>query len=120
MPLSSSLKTWSKVCRYWGESDRRQGPKIEVPRSLAHYWQRRQHASEGRRYYFDELKKVQIFRFVELCEQYGYREGNTHEMPILIGISVLTMDRYIGWLIWVGVGWFVLGAFLLGYRGEHL
>ena len=29
-----------------GENDRRQGPKIEVPRSLAYYWQRRQHASE--------------------------------------------------------------------------
>jgi len=63
-----------------GENDRRQGPKIEVPRSLAYYWQRRQHASEWRRYYFNELKKVQILRFVELCEQYGYREGNTHEM----------------------------------------
>ena len=25
-------------------------------------------------------KKVQILRFVELCEQYGYREGNTREM----------------------------------------
>jgi hypothetical protein len=41
-------------------------------------------------------------------------------MAILIGINVLTMDRYAGWLIWVGVGWFVLGAFLVGYRGEHL
>ena len=41
-------------------------------------------------------------------------------MAILIGISVLTMDRYVGWLIWVGVGWFVLGALLLGCRGEHL
>ena len=29
---------------------------------------------------FYELKKVQILRFVELCEQYGYREGNTREM----------------------------------------
>ena len=63
-----------------GENDRRQGPKIEVPRSLAYYWQRRQHASEWRRYYFNELKKVQILRFVELCRQYGYREGNTREM----------------------------------------
>jgi hypothetical protein len=61
-------------------NDRGQGPKIEVPRSLAYYWQRRQHASEGRHYYFTELKKVQILRFVELCEQYGCREGNPHEM----------------------------------------
>jgi hypothetical protein len=28
--------------------------------------------SEWRHYYFNELKKVQILRFVELCEQYGY------------------------------------------------
>ena len=41
-------------------------------------------------------------------------------MAVLIGINVLTIDRYVGWLIWVGVGWFVLGAFPLGYRGEHL
>jgi hypothetical protein len=25
---------------------------------------------------FNELKKVQILRFVELCEQYGYRGGS--------------------------------------------
>jgi hypothetical protein len=59
-----------------GENDRGQGPKIEVPRSLAYYWQWRQHASEWRHYYFNELKKVQILRFVELCEQYGYRGGS--------------------------------------------
>jgi len=65
-----------------GENDRRQGPKIEVPRGLGCYWQSRwrQHASEYRYYNFYELKKVQILRFVELCEQYGYREGNTREM----------------------------------------
>jgi len=65
-----------------GENDRRQGPKIEVPRSLGYHWQSqwRQHASEYRHYNFYKLKKVQILRFVELCEQYGYREGNTHEM----------------------------------------
>ena len=61
-------------------NDRGQGPKIEVPRSLAYYWQWRQHASEWRHYYFSELKKVQILRFVELCEQYGFREGSAHEM----------------------------------------
>ena len=58
-----------------GKNDRRQGPKIEVPRSLAYHWRRRQNASEWRHYYFSELKKVQILRFVELCEQYGYRGG---------------------------------------------
>jgi hypothetical protein len=65
-----------------GENDRRQGPKIEVPMGLGHYWQSRwrQHASEYRYYDFYKLKKVQIVRFVELCEQYGYREGNTREM----------------------------------------
>ena len=63
-----------------GKNDRGQGPKIEVPRSLAHYWQWRQHASEWRDYSFDKLKKVQSIRFVELCEQYGFREGSTGEM----------------------------------------
>ena len=41
-------------------------------------------------------------------------------MAILLGINVLTMDRYVGWPIWIGIGWFLLGALLLGYRGEHL
>jgi hypothetical protein len=59
-----------------GENDRRQGPKIEVPRSLAYHWRWRQNASEWRNYSFDKLKKVQILRFVELCEQYGYRGGS--------------------------------------------
>jgi hypothetical protein len=65
-----------------GESDLRQRPRIEVPRGLGYHWQSRwrQHASEWRHYYFEELKKVQILRFVELCEQYGYREGITHEI----------------------------------------
>ena len=59
-----------------GDNDRRQGPKTEVPRSLAYYWRWRQNASEWRNYAFDKLKKVQILRFVELCEQYGYRGGS--------------------------------------------
>ena len=59
-----------------GENDRRQGPKVEVPRSLAYYWRWRQNASEWRNYAFDKLKKVQILRFVELCAQYGYRGGS--------------------------------------------
>jgi hypothetical protein len=63
-----------------GENDRRQGPKIEVPMGLEYYWRWQQKASEWRNYNFYELKKVQILRFVELCEQYGYREGNTREM----------------------------------------
>ena len=41
-------------------------------------------------------------------------------MAILIGINVLTMDRYVGWLISVTIVWLILGALLLGYRGEHL
>jgi hypothetical protein len=43
-------------------------------------------------------------------------------MIILLGIGVLTLDRYDVWrfLILIGIGWFMLGAFLLGYRGEHL
>jgi hypothetical protein len=34
----------------------------------------------GRFEFVEELKKVQILRFVELCEQYGYREGSSGEM----------------------------------------
>jgi hypothetical protein len=63
-----------------GGNDRGQGPKIEVPRSLEYYWRWRQKASEYRYYYFHQLKKVQILRFVELCERYGFREGSTREM----------------------------------------
>jgi TRAP-type uncharacterized transport system fused permease subunit len=41
---------------------------------------------------------------------------------ILFGIGVLTMDRYDVWrvLLPIAIGWYLLGAFLLGYRGEHL
>jgi hypothetical protein len=43
-------------------------------------------------------------------------------MIILLGIGALTLHRYDVWrvLIWIAFGWFVLGALLLGYRGEHL
>ncbi len=43
-------------------------------------------------------------------------------MIILLGIGALTLLRYDVWrvLIWIAFGWFVLGALLLGYRGEHL
>jgi len=35
----------------------------------------RQLASDWRNYAFDKLKKVQIIRFVELCEQYGFMQA---------------------------------------------
>jgi hypothetical protein len=43
-------------------------------------------------------------------------------MIILLGISALTLHRYDAQrvLIWIAFGWFVLGALLLAYRGEHL
>jgi hypothetical protein len=43
-------------------------------------------------------------------------------MIILLGISALTLHRYDTQrvLIWTAFGWFVLGALLLAYRGEHL
>jgi hypothetical protein len=41
-------------------------------------------------------------------------------MIILLGVLALTLDRYQPVLIWIAIGWFVLGALLLGYRGEHL
>jgi len=43
-------------------------------------------------------------------------------MVILLGIGALTLHRYYVHrvLMWIAFGWFVLGALLLGYRGEHL
>jgi hypothetical protein len=54
--------------------------------------------------------------------------GRSHErlvvvMIIMLGVLALTLDRYDDVqrvLIWIAIGWFVLGALLLGYRGEHL
>ena len=39
-----------------------------------------------------------------------------------LGVGALTLNRcdVPRVLIWIAFGWFVLGAFLLGYRGEHL
>jgi hypothetical protein len=41
-------------------------------------------------------------------------------MIILLGIGVLTLHRYDVWrvLILIALGWFMLGAFLLGYRAS--
>ncbi|MGB7466573.1 MAG: hypothetical protein WBW14_27050, partial [Candidatus Acidiferrum sp.] len=43
-------------------------------------------------------------------------------MIILLGVGALTLHRYDVQRvpIWIAIGWFVLGALLLGYRGEHL
>jgi hypothetical protein len=43
-------------------------------------------------------------------------------MIILLGVGALTLHSYDVQrvLIWITFGWFVLGALLLGYRGEHL
>jgi hypothetical protein len=44
-------------------------------------------------------------------------------MIILLGINALTLRRYDAQqrvLIWITIGWFVLGALLIAYRGEHL
>jgi hypothetical protein len=44
-------------------------------------------------------------------------------MIVLLGVLALTLDRYndvLRVLTWIAIGWFVLGAFLLGYSGEHL
>ena len=60
-----------------GPDDPKQGPSIEVPGTLARYWEWRwQHpASSWRSLSFDKLSKVQTLRFVELCEEYGFTEG---------------------------------------------
>ena len=43
-------------------------------------------------------------------------------MIILLGVGALTLHRYDVQraLIWIAFGRFVLGALLLGYRGDHL
>ena len=43
-------------------------------------------------------------------------------MIILLGVGTLTLHRFDVQrvLIWIAFGWFVLGALLLAYRGEHL
>jgi hypothetical protein len=43
-------------------------------------------------------------------------------MIILLGVGALTLHRYDVQRVLIGIafGWFVLGALLLGYRGEHL
>lgn len=48
------------------------GPKIEVPRDLARYWQYSRAAPSG--YSFWNLGKVETLRFVELCNSYGADE----------------------------------------------
>ena len=55
-----------------GPDDPDQGPTIEVPDDLDHYWSWSQKASEWRHYSFNTLGKVQTLRFVELCRCYGY------------------------------------------------
>ena len=43
-------------------------------------------------------------------------------MIILLAVGALTLNRgdVQRVLIWIAFGWFVLGALLLGYGGEHL
>jgi len=58
-----------------GRDDPEQGPLIEVPHTLVEYWQRQQPLSPWRPFDFSKMSKVQTLRFVELCEQYGFKEG---------------------------------------------
>jgi hypothetical protein len=52
-----------------GPDEKFAGPKIEVPRDLAHYWQYSRAAPSG--YSFWNLGKVETLRFVEVCDRYG-------------------------------------------------
>jgi hypothetical protein len=58
-----------------GPDDPKQGPSIEVPGTLARYWEFQHGASKWRSLDFYKLSKVQTLRFVELCEEYGFTEG---------------------------------------------
>ena len=60
-----------------------QGPLIEVPGTLARYWQWQQPASKWRSYSFHKLSKVQTLRFVELCEQYGFENETDFKAQML-------------------------------------
>ena len=55
---------------------------IEVPHRLQHYWQWKQPAAGWRSYRFYNLTKVQTLRFVQLCEQYGSKEGTKRIVPL--------------------------------------
>jgi hypothetical protein len=52
-----------------------QGPKIEVPRALDRYWSWVKRPAGGGGYRFDNLGKVEILRFVELCKSYSSDES---------------------------------------------
>ena len=67
---------------FLGREDPHQGPMIEVPRELQHYWKWKQPASGWRSYRFDNLTKVQTLRFVQLCELYGSKEGTARMVPL--------------------------------------
>lgn len=57
-----------------GPNDKFAGPKIEVPCSLARYWEYSQHAAGWQPYDFGNLGKVETLRFVELCGLYGWND----------------------------------------------
>lgn len=63
-----------------GPNDPEMGPVIEVPGELASHWRWQQPTSKWRYLNFFKLGKVQTFRFVELCERYGFKDGTS--MPI--------------------------------------
>ena len=66
-----------------GPHDSQQGPLIEVPDGLAHYWRWQQKASKWRSYSFYKLSKVQTLRFVELCKQYGFKNETDFKAQML-------------------------------------
>jgi hypothetical protein len=51
------------------------GPRIKVPRALKYYWDWVKPAAGGSGYRFDNLGKVETWRFVELCKYYSEDES---------------------------------------------
>jgi hypothetical protein len=66
-----------------GLDDKRAGPKIAVPHALESYWRRNQPASSPGSYRFNDLRALQKVRFVELCRNYGWREGTPPSATLL-------------------------------------
>ena len=73
-----------------GPNDPEQGPSIEVPGTLARYWEFQHGASKWRSLDFFKLSKVQTLRFVELCEEYGF----TDETDIPVKAQMLPLHAW--------------------------
>jgi hypothetical protein len=73
--LYNEFKELTHALPLLGPADPQQGPVIEVPGELYHYWQWQQPISNWRSLNFHKLGKVETLRFVALCQRYGFENG---------------------------------------------